>query len=197
MNGHERRRQRLIERIKKSALALFKQRGTAEVRIDEIAASANVSKVTIYKYFHTKDNLVREVISLYLEELMEAAETVLDSDLDVAEKLKITMLAKATAPQLADSQALFNLLDADQPAGPEGRGSLASRVRDLLFRIYEDARKEGQLEEGLSFEMLNLYSDIFLAGFKAKSQELQTVLADPQAFQQLMALFFYGFIRRK
>ncbi len=196
MNGHDRRRQRIIDRIKKSALELFKTCGVNKVSMDEIAARADVSKVTIYKYFHSKEELQREVINLYVDEILAATEKALDSDLNVIEKLKIIMLAEANSPRLADSQALFELLEKDGQTEGGRQGSLKNRIRDIMYRIYQEGQEEGYIEESLSFELLNLYSEIYQAGFKAKSMDLEAVLADPEAFEQLLHLFFFGIIRR-
>ena len=113
MDGHERRRQQIIDRIKKSALELFTSYGTDKVSMDEIAARARVSKVTIYKYFHSKEELRQEIISLYVDDILAATERVLDSDLDFLEKLNITLVANLNAPQIGEGGALFDLLEMD------------------------------------------------------------------------------------
>lgn len=166
--------------------------------MDEIAAQADVSKVTIYKYFHSKEELYKEVIDLYVDELLAATEKVIDSDLDFIEKLKITMLAQATSPQLADSRTLFELLDRDEHSTGDGQGILKGRIREIMYKVYEEGKRTGYIDESLSFDLLNVYSDIFQAGFKAKTldTDLKTILADPAAFEQLLHLFFFGMIRR-
>jgi len=66
-----------------------------------------------------------------------------------------------------------------------------------MYRIYEEGKQEGHIEESLSFDLLNLYTEIFTAGFQAKSKDLATVLVDPQMFEQLQRLFFFGFVRKE
>jgi AcrR family transcriptional regulator len=193
MNGHDRRRQQISERIKKTALELFKAHGVEQVSMDAIAEKADVSKVTIYKYFQSKEELFRQVINLYIDEILAETEELLASDGDIVEKLKILLLAQANAPQLADSEALSVLLDPGDPTQP----GLKRRIRDLMYRIYEEGKQEGYIEESLSFDLLNLYTEIFTAGFQAKSKDLAAVLADPQTFEQLQRLFFFGFVRKE
>ena len=48
--------------VRKAAEALFKTRGFDGVAIEEIAAAAGVSKVTIYKHFVSKDELFRQAV---------------------------------------------------------------------------------------------------------------------------------------
>lgn len=48
--------------VRRAAEELFKTRGFDGVAIEEIAAAAGVSKVTIYKHFGSKDELFREAV---------------------------------------------------------------------------------------------------------------------------------------
>jgi AcrR family transcriptional regulator len=189
MNGHEKRRHRISERILQNALELFKNYGVDQVSMDQIAAKAGVSKVTIYKYFHSKEALQREVIKRYIDEIMAATEKALDSQMDIIEKLKIIMLAEANAPQLADSQALGEILETDAQ-------SLENQIRGLMYKIYEQGKREGYIAKNLSFELLDMYAEIIRAGFKAKLTDLEPILSDPAAFEQLLNLFFFGFIQQ-
>jgi AcrR family transcriptional regulator len=47
-----------MRQIQRSALALFRERGFDSVRIEEVAAAAEVSPSTVYRYFGTKEGLV-------------------------------------------------------------------------------------------------------------------------------------------
>jgi AcrR family transcriptional regulator len=197
MNGHDRRRQRIIDRIKKSALELFTTNGADQVSMDEIAGRADVSKVTIYKYFQSKEELHREVIKLYVDEILTATEKVLDSDLDFMEKLKFTLLAKLNSPKMADTEALFGVFDQDGQAGEARQEGLIKRIKDIMFKFYEEGKQKGYIEESIPFEILYLYSEIFQDGMKAKAEDLKPILADPAAFDQLLQVFYFGVFRRK
>ncbi|MEV0972583.1 TetR/AcrR family transcriptional regulator [Microtetraspora glauca] len=52
------KRQRIHEAISAAAISLFLERGFDEVSVAEIAAAAEVSKPTLFKYFATKEDLV-------------------------------------------------------------------------------------------------------------------------------------------
>lgn len=192
MNGRDRRRQQIIDRIKKSALELFTHDNANHVSMNEIATRADVSKVTIYKYFRNKEQLYREVIDLYVDEILAATEKVIDSNLVFIEKLKFTLGAKENSPKVVDGQALFDLLDKYGQTGDGKPENLNKRIKKIMFKFYEEGKKEGYIEEGLSFELLYLYSEIFDAGVKAKLSDLKPILADPEAFDQLMQLFYFG-----
>ncbi|MGO1056153.1 TetR/AcrR family transcriptional regulator [Crossiella sp. CA198] len=54
----ERKKQRTREAIAEAAIALFLDRGFDQVSVAEVAAAAEVSKRTLFKYFPSKEDLV-------------------------------------------------------------------------------------------------------------------------------------------
>jgi len=64
----ERKRQRTHDAISTAAISLFLARGYDEVSVAEIAAAAEVSKPTLFKYFATKEDLVLHRIADHLGE---------------------------------------------------------------------------------------------------------------------------------
>lgn len=56
------------EQILKAATDLFFARGVTAVSMDDIAAAVPVAKMTIYKYFQSKDRLVGAVMERYVRE---------------------------------------------------------------------------------------------------------------------------------
>src|SRR5690606_7356929 len=49
----------------------------SSVTMEEIAKRANVAKTTLFKYFGSKDNLIREVYKNFFEEMSESAKAIL------------------------------------------------------------------------------------------------------------------------
>ncbi|MDY0816134.1 TetR/AcrR family transcriptional regulator [Kitasatospora purpeofusca] len=58
MGLRERKKRQTAIRIWQTAIALFAERGFDEVSVAEIAAAAEVSKMTVFNYFATKEDLV-------------------------------------------------------------------------------------------------------------------------------------------
>ncbi|MEU8382883.1 TetR family transcriptional regulator [Streptosporangium sp. NPDC048865] len=59
----ERKKRQAHEAISAAAITLFLERGFDEVSVAEVAASAGVSKPTLFKYFPTKEDLVLHRVS--------------------------------------------------------------------------------------------------------------------------------------
>ncbi|MFE3587365.1 TetR/AcrR family transcriptional regulator [Streptomyces niveus] len=54
----ERKKRRTYERLSETAIALFLEKGFEKVSVAEIAAAAEVSKPTLFRYFPAKEDLV-------------------------------------------------------------------------------------------------------------------------------------------
>ncbi|MFI6849381.1 TetR family transcriptional regulator [Kitasatospora sp. NPDC050467] len=64
----ERKKQQTAMRIWHSAIALFAERGFDEVSVAEIAAAADVSKMTVFNYFPSKEDLVMAPMEQHTDE---------------------------------------------------------------------------------------------------------------------------------
>ena len=95
MKKGERRKQELLQ----IAYRMFLQKGYEETSVDEIIAQAGIAKGTYYYYFETKEQMLEEVIGMMIEQEMQAAEQILQTDLPVPQKIVgiITSLRPATA----------------------------------------------------------------------------------------------------
>ncbi|GHE51885.1 TetR family transcriptional regulator [Streptomyces longispororuber] len=71
----ERKKRQTTQRIWQAAVDLFVERGFDKVSVAEIAAAADVSKMTVFNYFGTKEDLVLRPME---EHLADAARAVRD-----------------------------------------------------------------------------------------------------------------------
>ncbi len=64
----ERKKLQTERRLWVTAIQLFEERGFAQVSVAEIAAAADVSKVTVFNYFRTKEDLVMRPLEWHTDE---------------------------------------------------------------------------------------------------------------------------------
>jgi AcrR family transcriptional regulator len=75
-------------RILEAASTLFRAQGYDAVRIEDIAAAADVSAGTCYNYFSTKGDILLAIVSMEVEEVIDGGRAVVaDPPPDVAEAL--------------------------------------------------------------------------------------------------------------
>lgn len=71
-----------------AARAVFEAKGYAEATVDEIAARAGVSKGSIYNYFASKSDILRNVLADALESGRAEVDDLARAELPAAEKLQ-------------------------------------------------------------------------------------------------------------
>ena len=193
MDGRARRTQKIILHIQETALDMFSTRGVDQVSMDEIAAAAAVSKVTIYKYFRSKEELHAAAVDLYADRVLADAEKILESGMDFLEIVKLSLLAQVNKPAMASNRYLVDLMNRDAQAGAR----LKARLKQVLFRFFEEGRRQGYIAEDLPFELLYLHAQIYQSGFEAHLEEIEAALADKESLEKLLNLYFLGIIQRK
>jgi AcrR family transcriptional regulator len=192
MDGRTKRTQRIMERIQRAALELFAAQGVDAVTMDDIAARARVSKVTVYRHFHSKEALQRRALDLYVDQVLAASEALLNSDLDFMEKLRRLLMLQLEKPAVASSQHLFELLDRDQQAG----GRVNAELKRLIARFYAAGQQAGVIDDALPLELLYQHSAIYQAGFRALLGQPESAALDNEQLSKLVWLFFFGIVKR-
>ena len=191
MDKRQHRTLKKLENIRKAALELFTAHGFDKVSMDEIAEKANVSKVTIYKYFPSKDNLYSEVINLWIDETLSDVEAVLNSDMDFFSKLRFMLTAQTASDSLAGFDTLYQVWENE-----EARSGIQQRLNRLMKTFYDEGQQKGLIHETLSFETLLLYAEVFRTGIKATFLD-NHITMDPQVIDALYDVFFFGIIKRE
>lgn len=88
MNKYEIRTNEKKNAIIKVSLKLFGEKGYSKVAIKEIAKLAQVSQVSIYNYFESKENLMKVCINSFMDDLIEESMKILSLEITFEEKVK-------------------------------------------------------------------------------------------------------------
>ena len=113
MNGFQRRREKKMKSILAAAFDLFVERGVHDVTTEEIAKKAEVSQASIYNFFKSKKNLVREAMFAFMDNEMRASEDVLDSELPFHEKVAKLLFITDEATRLSGSVFFQSAMSSD------------------------------------------------------------------------------------
>jgi AcrR family transcriptional regulator len=160
----ERKKTQVRERIVEAALALFERQGFAETTIDEIAAAAEVSRRTIFRYFASKEDLVflgqaaenRQIVALIQQ-------TPRGTD-PVAALLSGTRALFARIPDSSAQMVRSQRLIERTPALRAHKQRLLQEVRDILIRGLVSSRTPKR--EALRLELL---ASVYLAALDVVS----------------------------
>ena len=193
MNQYQKTTEKKKQAIIQAALRLFKDKGFKETSIKSIAEAAEVSPVSIYNYFGSKDNLVALCVNDLFEEITQQAEDILKSNLDFKTKLNqaFSLCQEKMSRQISDyfqdkmvEASVFSTLLTK---------AITLKKRDIYRAYIELGKEEGLIAEDLSTELiLNVMDALNGMGNQLDhSDNLETEV------DQIHQIFLYGIFGKK
>lgn len=194
MDGYQQRTEKKKKAIRHAAFDLFAAYGIEKVSLAEIAKKANVSPVTIYNYFGTKDKLVKKVMITFLEEEWQRQIELVQSDLPFPDKVKKMMFDAVEWTEKWNKDVLEQLLSHDS----EWRAMVEVVFEKALpewMRFIEIGKEEGYIDQDLSTNTILVY-------FKLLKEIKLTPLfkeasTDVRMLEELNRIIFYGLLNQK
>lgn len=197
MNGFERKKEQKKKAILQAALELFKLHGFKKVSISDIARAADVSQVTIYNHFGSKDGLIREAVKALLSRILDKAREIIREDKSFPEKLEAIIFDKAKIA--SDYQGA--LMQAAVRNDPEMQDWIESfwqeDVRQVTLELLEEGKRGGYINPEQSEELLLLYLELLRRGVFASPDLIDKIEPDVEVYRELNYLFIYGLMGKK
>ena len=193
MNQYQKTTEKKKQAIVQAALRLFKDKGFKETSIKSIAEAAEVSPVSIYNYFGSKDNLVALCVNDLFEEITQQAEDILKSNLDFKTKLNqaFSLCQEKMSQQISDY--FQDKLVEDSVFSTLLTKAITAKKRDIYRAYIKVGKEEGLIAEDLSTELiLNVMDALNGMGNQiADSDNLETEV------EQIHQIFLYGIFGKK
>ena len=193
MNQYQKTTEKKKQAIVQAALRLFKDKGFKETSIKSIAEAAEVSPVSIYNYFGSKDNLVALCVNDLFEEIAQQAEDILKSNLAFNTKLDqaLELCQEKMSQQISD---YFEDKTVRDPAFSSLlTKAITAKKRDIYRTYINLGKEEGLIARDLSTELiLNVMDALNSVGNQlAHSDNLETDV------KKIHQIFLYGILGKK
>lgn len=193
MNQYQKTTEKKKQAIIQAALQLFKEKGFKDTSIKSIAEAAEVSPVSIYNYFGSKDNLVALCVNDLFEEITQQAEDILNSNLDFKTKLDhaFALCQEKMSQQISDY--FQDKLVEDSVFSTLLTKAITAKKRDIYRAYIKVGKEEGLIAEDLSTELiLNVMDALNGMGNQLDhSDNLETEV------EQIHQIFLYGIFGKK
>ena len=193
MNQYQKTTEKKKQAIVQAALRLFKDKGFKETSIKSIAEAAEVSPVSIYNYFGSKDNLVALCVNDLFEEITQQAEDILNSDLDFKTKLDhvFALCQEQMSQQISDY--FQDKMVEDSVFSTLLTRAITAKKRDIYRAYIHLGKEEGLIAKDLSTELvLNVMDALNGMGNQLDhSDNLETEV------EQIHQIFLYGIFGEK
>ncbi|EJH5407738.1 TPA: TetR/AcrR family transcriptional regulator, partial [Listeria monocytogenes] len=188
-NNYEKRTLSKKTAIIEAAQILFGKQGFTAVSIKDIAALADVSQVSIYNYFGSKEALIGECARVIMQDTIALAEEILASEGTFTQKLERAIQLCNAEINLSLSKFISKEASKDQQFLILLVNNINSLKKDIYMK-YVAAGKEAQvIDNAISDEVIQLFIDaINSLGLTVPEEELEEKQAE------IIQLFLYGLI---
>ena len=162
-NRRERHRAEIRERLFRSALRLFAERGFLETTVEDITEAADVGKGTFFNYFLTKEHVLATFGAERLASIERAIERAKKGPvLPVLRELAVDLAGHST-----ENPALLRAIYAAHASCAPVRAELHKRLqtgRRLLAEIFTIAQQRGEIRRDIPAAELARLTQIVLLG---------------------------------
>lgn len=177
--------------ILRTAEDLFMQFGYDRVTVEEICREASVSKVTFYKYFKNKFDVLRDYMQVRLELGMETFEKIREADASLQQKMHAMIAMKESAVSHFTPVFYKSLLNGDEMIQSFMQEWIALSM-NAMRNFLEDGQKSGEIHPDYSVEfLLHVWTSIAEI---ARSESMMAMFNDDmiKLSQDFMNFLFYG-----
>jgi AcrR family transcriptional regulator len=172
MNGYEKRTQEKKNQVLEATFNLINTAtGIENISMNEIAANANVSKTSIFNHFGCKENLIHEVLKLFLSKMGETAREIIAEDKPFEETLIALTQNKIRYLDKINKRFYLDLMEYVTKKSDNGLSLMMEQyVKEsfiIMLDLFHRGRKEGKVDLKYSDEFLLVYFQALVEGISS------------------------------
>jgi AcrR family transcriptional regulator len=179
-------------RIIDAASDRFMDAGFYKVTMDEIASDLRMSKKTVYKFFPSKETLLKAIVHTFMRKMEGEVQGIVSSDKPIEEKLTTLLtfigkqLRKFSRPFMTDVQRFAPIL------WKEVEIFRRERVLSRLQQMFRQAKKEGVFREDLDPDLFFLVLTTTIQGIMNPQVLSQQPFSAEEAFKGIFRILYEG-----
>ncbi|WP_208591536.1 TetR/AcrR family transcriptional regulator [Gracilibacillus suaedae] len=193
MDGFKKRTQRKMNKILEVSLQLFSNYGIKNVPIAKIASEANVSQVTIYNYFESKEKLIYETMVYFVEKEYQKFQDIIDSDISFPEKIEQIIFNKTDDAAKINEELYHYLMHDFTNEGSYIDKVYQEKALPLFNQLIAEGKSKGYIHQDISTEAIMIYIHMF-KDYMKKDDISDHILP---LTEDIIKLFFYGMMGKR
>ena len=188
MDGFQRRKELKKKHILEAALVLFMEFGIQKVSVAEIAKKANVSQVTIYNYFESKQNLIHEVFIYYVDKASTEFEQIVFSSLPFPDKIKQLIFNKKEVAKQINEEFYHFLMKEYTSTDNYIEKIYEEKAIPYFAHLFREGKDQGFIDPSLSDDAILFYIKML----KEHIQHQDIYERILPLTEDITKIFFYG-----
>jgi AcrR family transcriptional regulator len=183
------------DQILKTGKDLFWKFGFKRVTIEEICKEAGVSKMTYYKFFSNKIEMVKVLMNSVLQESLEKYRKISDSNIPYPEKVVQMIQLKQEQIHTMSSEFFRDYVQSDDPELINFLNQLTQENLQMFTDDFKKAQDEGDIRIDLKVEFIMYVMNHLIE--MAQEDALLNMYDEPQDLvMEITNFLFYGILNR-
>lgn len=175
--------------------SLFFKHGFKRVTIEEICEAADVSKMTYYKYFSNKMDLVKKIMKDTMEEAVAEYKSIMKSDISFTKKIELQIEMKRKGTAEISKEFMDDLLIHGEPEMMKYMQESTQKIMAIIQTDYRMAQQKGDIRKDIKPEFIIYFLNHVYE--MLKDEYLISMYKDPgELAMELIQFFFYGIANR-
>ncbi len=178
-----------------TAQDLFMRFGVKRVTIEEICRTANVSKMTFYKFFKNKNELALNIIETLMDEGLDKFDDIIAGKLPFNEKMQLFVKMKMDYSNRMSMEFYADFMN----YSPEVHDFVMQRAHtnmQKMMALFSEAQQNGDIRPDLDLKFLTFMLNKMIE-IAEDPQLAQLYPETKQLTRQWLDLFLYGIIGEK
>jgi len=187
----KKKRNKSQEAILQAGKSLFWKYGVKRVSVEEISKEAGISKMTFYRHFKNKNELIEKIMKRLFEWGLEEYQSVMRQEIPFAQKIEQIILKKFENTQDVSQEFIKDMYingneDIQKMITEYTVTTLNEFKNDLI-----EAQKKGWIRKDIKIELIMKMRDVMTGAIQ--DDGLMALYQNPQeAIVEITRFFFYG-----
>lgn len=185
-----------MESIEKSTTKLLSL-PLNDIKIADIAKLANVSQVSIYNYYGSKEALLKATIIRLMDQNYEETKQMLSSDIPFNEKIKELFIRKKNGLDIINLEMFTALMKKDPELQELVLDFTMNKSFKLLISLIDEGRSLGLVRNEVQNKTLLIYIQVLSQAFLNMDQTTSQYIQQKEVVDEMMNIFLYGLLKQE
>jgi AcrR family transcriptional regulator len=174
---------------------LFMRYGIKRVSVEEICRTADVSKMTFYKHFKNKNDLVLRLLKEDFASGTSRYRSIMDQDISFENKAKQLIQMKLDQTEDMSQEMMIDIIHSPIPEVAEFFQETKQRNFKMLLEDFAGAQEKGDIRKDVKLEFMLYILNLMIE--MAEDERLVGLYSSPKELtSELINFFFYGILAR-
>ncbi|TCZ75267.1 TetR/AcrR family transcriptional regulator [Paenibacillus albiflavus] len=192
MNGFEKRAKSIKTKIMRTTLEMLRTSDPKRIRIADISKTANVSQVTIYNYFGSKELLLREAFISYVDKALLDFEDYMNEERLLKERIEYILFLEKESFKEFPPRLIKEMLLNDHELAKYVEVQYQNKKIPIITQMIEEGKNSGEISDDVTtanvLALIQLYMNQYemMLGLAEQSGDMDAF------FEGMVHMLFYG-----